>query len=96
MRSRQGSGAQGSWGRVLLGSTAGLLGALVGRKLARRQPLPPSGEASPPLATEPPRHEETLAVAEPVEPARSPVVRRGPNGRERYEFIGWEAAASSL
>ncbi|MDC0713040.1 hypothetical protein POL68_31550 [Stigmatella sp. ncwal1] len=43
MKSRQGSGPQRSWGHVLLGSAAGLLGALVGRKLARRQvPEPPS------------------------------------------------------
>ncbi|SEL26609.1 hypothetical protein SAMN05444354_10561 [Stigmatella aurantiaca] len=94
MRSRQGSGAQGGWGRVLLGSTAGLLGALVGRTLARRQALPPS-EMPDSLAAVPLRNEETLSEAAPVDTPRSPVVRRGPNGRERYEFIAWEAAASS-
>ncbi len=95
MKSRQGSGAQGSWGRVLLGSTAGLLGALVGRKLARRQALPPS-ETPQPLTAAPLQNEETLQGAAPLDAPRSWVVRRGPNGRERYEFIGWEAAASSL
>lgn len=95
MKSRQGSGAQGGWGRVLLGSTAGLLGALVGRKLARRQAPPPS-EMPQPLTVAPLRNEETLQAAAPLDVPRSPVVRRGPNGRERYEFVGWEAAASSL
>jgi hypothetical protein len=95
MKRRQASGAHGGWGQVLLGSTVGLLGALVGRKLARRQ-VPPPVEAPRALATESLPPEKLLLEAAPESPLPPPVVRRGPNGRERYEFIGWEAAASTL
>ncbi|ADO69037.1 uncharacterized protein STAUR_1233 [Stigmatella aurantiaca DW4/3-1] len=107
MKSRQGSGPQGGWGRVLLGSTAGLLAAWVGRKLARRPPLGPSPEPSLVLSSEPSSvPSQVLAAFESQEPgaetpgaaepswAGAARLRRGPNGREHYEFIGAEPAYS--
>jgi hypothetical protein len=93
MKSRQGSGTQSGWRRVLLGSAAGLLGALVGRKLGRRSPVAASEDVRSSLDERP--SPEAVRAVETMAPKR-PRVRRGPNGREHYEWLSPEVAAAPL
>jgi hypothetical protein len=70
---------------VAVGTIAGLLGALVGSRLARR----PRGEATLPEVQETSGQEEMEPTPRPQD---APEPRRGPNGRERPWYL--EAAVA--
>jgi len=84
-------GSRGS--PVTVGAAAGLLGALVGGRLARRTqaepPLPEAEaapEATPGAAVKEERGEQSPGSGDAPEP------RRGPNGRERLWAVGGNGA----